>query len=67
MNYLLATYATDKIIANAGRDITSCFQPPNATSVSYAQPLWDQSLRCSTVYDEVGLRKIFMKGLTKSI
>lgn len=49
VNYLLVTYATDNVISEAMHDISSCTQAHIATSVSYAQTVWDESLR-ATLY-----------------
>lgn len=39
VDYLLATYATDNVIAEGGHNITNCSYPPNQSYVSYVQLL----------------------------
>lgn len=48
--YLLATYATDNVIAEAKANITSFYQSENKSATRYAQLLWEKTPRCGQVY-----------------
>lgn len=63
VNYLLATCATDIVVADSVKCISNCTHMHNAKSFLYAQTVWDNLLRCGTVYNEAILKRIFMKGL----
>lgn len=60
-------FTNDYLISKAANDITNCTQSRNKTSGSYAQTLWDNSLRSSTVYYEAILKEVFIEGLFESI
>lgn len=67
LNYLLATYATDKFIAEANMDIINFKQCADKNADEHAQALWTKGLRCRLVYDEYGLKGIFTEGLRQSL
>lgn len=52
VNYLLATNATDNVIAEDDLEIMNFRQPAGLSAVEYVQALWTEALRCGLVYDE---------------
>ena len=67
VNYLLATYATDDVIAETVGDILSIRQGKGTTAADFAQTLYDKVLRCGNVYPESQLKGIFVEGLVESV
>lgn len=49
VSYLLETYATGDVTAEAETDITSFEQSENMTAIRYAEVLWEKALRCGRV------------------
>ena len=50
VNFLLRTYATDKVISEAVGDVTSFRQSWNMAEEVYSNQLWDKALHCGTVF-----------------
>jgi len=67
VQFLLKTYATDEVIAEADAEINRYRQPDRMSPPDYAHNLWTKALRCGTVYDEDRLKGIFIEGLHESI
>ena len=63
INFLLRTYATDEVIAEAVGDVTSFRQSSSMTEEVYSNHLWDKALRCDTVYSDRRLKSLFVEGL----
>ena len=63
VNFLLRTYATDEVIAEAVGDVTSFRQSSNMTEEVYSNHLWDKALRCGTVFSDRRLKSLFTEGL----
>ena len=62
-NFLLRTYATDEIIAEAYTKVVSFRQSSNMTEESYSNQLWDRALRCGTVFSDRRLKSLYVEGL----
>lgn len=67
VNYLLATYASDKIIADASMNTMNFKQPAKQSALEYVQELWMKAVRCEPVYNGYCLKEISVEGLKKSI
>lgn len=67
INYLLETFATDNIIAEAESDITSFEKPVGTTGTRHFEILFEKALRCGVVYNEPRLKEIFIESLRSSI
>lgn len=62
VKYLLATYGTDDIIAEAEMDMMNVNERDGWSTVKYAQALSTNALRCSPIYDEHPLKDTFIAG-----
>lgn len=49
VHYLLTTYATDDLIAEAEADINNFKEPKGISAVRYSKGLWEVALRCGRV------------------
>jgi len=67
VQFLLRTYATDEVIAEADAEISRYRQPDRMSPQDYAHNLWTKALKCGTVHDEDRLKGIFIEGLHESI
>ena len=63
VNFLLRTYATDKVISEAVGDVTSFCQSSNMMEEVYSNQLWDRALRCGTVFSDGPLKSLFVEEL----
>lgn len=61
VNYLLATYAIEDMIAEAEAEIMSFKQPEYVSVVRYLEVLWEKALRCDLVYGEEFLKGFFCR------
>lgn len=52
VNYLVETYETDDVIAEADADMMRFTLPSNKSPAEYAEGLCNKALRCDRVYDE---------------
>lgn len=57
VNYLLVTYATDNIIANAYMDVTNFKQPPGQSAAKYAQALRRRPYTASPLMTNIASKK----------
>lgn len=67
VNYLLQTYASDDVIAEAEADLRHFTQTRNITPQEYAVALTLKVLRCGPVYTEARMIGIYIEGLQESI
>lgn len=49
VNYLLRTYATEEVIAEADVAINQFHQGDRVSPPEYAQKLWSKELKCATI------------------
>lgn len=52
VRYLLETYATDDVIAEAKSEITTFKQPASMTTVWYSKVFWEKTLRSGMSYNK---------------
>lgn len=57
--YILKTYQTDDIIAEANAKFTNFTQPAGMTAVSYSEDLYEKAPRCSTVYNASSVKGFY--------
>ena len=67
VQYLLFTYATDDVIAEAHSDLQSFKQAPNVNPVAYSNQLLTKVARCGHVYSPSTLRAFFVEGVHENI
>lgn len=60
-------YATDEVIAETTSEVTRFAQPSNMTPYQNADELVTKTLRCGDVYEEYGVKNIFIESLDSSI
>ena len=63
VNFLLRTYATDEVISEAVGDVPSFRQSSNMTEEVHSNHLWDNALRCGTVFSDRRLKSLFFEEL----
>lgn len=52
VNYLLAIYAIENVIAETAADITNCKQPEHMSDIRCSEVLRGKALRCGRVYEK---------------
>ena len=67
VNYLLKTYASDDVIAEAEEGLRHFVQAPGMTELDFATKLTLKVLRCGHVYNEAKMIGFFIEGLNESI
>lgn len=67
VNYMLETYATDNVIAEAEAGITNFKQPARSTAVLDCEAVLEKALRCGMTYNGLRLKRIFVEGLDSPI
>lgn len=67
VNYLLATYAIEKVIAKEGAKITNFKQTKQLSAVRYLEALWEKALHCARVYEEARIKGVFIKVMHESL
>lgn len=65
--YLLKTYATEDLIAEADEATNQILQSDRKCPPKYSQELWSKALKSGTVYDEARLKGIFTEGIRELI
>ena len=63
VNFMLETYATDDVIAEAVEDVESMRQSTGMTEQEFSNELWKRALRCGTVFSGNRLKGYFVEGL----
>lgn len=67
VNYLLETYATDEVLAQAYYDLVSARQGYAQAEDEFAHKLKTQSIRCGNIFNDTRLKAIFVEGLLPTI
>ena len=67
VNFLLQTYATDDVIAEAVTDVENLKQSTAMTEQEYSDELWKRALRCGTVFSGDRLKGYFVEGLLPAL
>ena len=67
VNYLLRTYATDEIIAEAYSEVTNYIQSTGMSEMEYGDRLWRKALRCGNVFSDDRLKSLYAEGLLPAI
>lgn len=67
INYLLQTYASDDVVAEAEADLRHFVQNRSMSPQEYATALTLKVLRCGPVYTEARIIGIYIEGLRESI
>lgn len=67
VQYLIRTYASDDIIAQAEAELVNFRQPSNMNEETYAAALWEKALRCRPVYSEAKLKGLYIEGVHDAI
>lgn len=67
VNYLIHTYGTDELIAEADGEIKQFRQRSRMVHSQYSKGSWTNEHKCGTVYTEDGLKGIFIEGLHETI
>lgn len=64
---LLLKYATDDVIGETNRKISSLRKGVSTIAADFTQKLYDRGLRCGNVYPKSQLKGMFVEGLIVSI
>ena len=67
VNYLLRTYATNEVMAEAYADVTNFLQSSGMSETEYGDRLWRKALRCGNVFSDSWLKSLFAEGLLPAI
>ena len=67
VNYLLRTYATNEVIAEAYAEVTNFLQSSRMSETEYGDRLWEKALRCGNVFSDSRLKLLFAEGLLPAI
>ena len=67
VHFLLKTYATDEVLAEAYADVQNYAQPSGMSEIDYSRRLYDKALRCGNVFSDQVLKGIFVEGIGESI
>lgn len=60
---LIATYATEDVIAKEEAEITNFKKPEHMSAVRYLEVLFENALLCGRVYEEARLKRYFIEQL----
>lgn len=67
VKYLLNSYTTDDVFANASSEIKLFNEFSNRTAIQYAKTLEEKALRCGNAYFEQLTRSIFVQILSRNV
>lgn len=67
VNFLLATYANDDVIAQAVKELESYHQGPGVLASDYSKDLYSSALRCVIVYEEKWVNSLSVDGIEESV
>lgn len=67
VNFMLATYATDDVIARAVKTLENYKQLPGMAPTDFAKRLYTKALRCGMVYEEKRVKSLFVEGLEDAV